>query len=139
LGFSDLRELSVSLPDIKKAIERANADFPGDWQAEEVEIAMVPVVRKAIVEANGPNRPFHLRRASNKRFGKGYVIEGWNSVRDDYYSHSPGTAKDGLRREFYGVRAVEDLRMWAHGFSHPNASALKLKPVRGQTVGVLEA
>ena len=66
----------------------------------------------AIKKAN-PGHNFDLQRVEGK-FGKGYVLKDWNSVRDDYYSYSPQVAYNGFRREFIGVRAVDGLEYWVN-------------------------
>lgn len=123
----------VCRPEVTKALDKAHSVFPQEWQAEAVEIAMIPAVRTAIRKAN--RQPFKLRRVKNK-FGPGYVLEGWNSLRDEYYSHNPSTTYNGIGREFYGYHALEQIRSWAHGFTNKDARCLRLTPKKGKTVEV---
>lgn len=104
--------LVVSKPKLQQAIAKAEKDNPNFWQAEIVEIAMIPSVTKAIEEMT--HRKLNLTRVKTK-FGNGYVLEGWNSVRDDYYSTNPAKVYDGLRREYIGIQDLELLRQTAHG------------------------
>ena len=102
----------VHVSDVKKAIQRAERRSP-EWQAEMLEIALIPGVKAGLNRIPQNHRGVKIKRVKGK-FGNGYVLEGWNSVRDDYFSYSPSTAWDGLRREYYGAQDIERMRMAAN-------------------------
>ncbi len=143
-----MKTLTISLKTIRAALARAAA-VSDDWQAECCEIAMIPAVARRLAELNTRHFP---RLTMTRHEGKphqnmrpednlavkdwtvyaGYVLlynasppgpfMGWNAVRADYYSHSPGTAWNGLRREAIS-EFIHDLRMIAHGHDHPESRA----------------
>lgn len=102
---------SVNPQTFKGAIGRANRDHPSFWQAEIIEIMMLPKIKKAIEKLND-GRKLDIRRVDTK-FGKGYVLEGWNDVSDEYYSTNPHKVWDGILRNYIGAQDVEFLRMLA--------------------------
>lgn len=132
-----MRTLRIRMSEVEKAISKANAidqewrECPslrghGDWQARLVEIARIPKVWKRLCERSkvlgmpvyygephgSSPRPFR----GGKDNLPGYVWKGWNS--EPYpeweYSHAPGTAWNGIRREM-ASRLVEALDALAHG------------------------
>jgi hypothetical protein len=72
---------------------------------------MLPKIKKAIEKLND-GRKLDIRRVDTK-FGKGYVLEGWNGVSDEYYSTNPHKVWDGILRNYIGAQDVEFLRMVA--------------------------
>lgn len=105
------RTLVLKLSAVRKAIWRARRDFPGEWQAETLEILLLPGVYRRWQALNrfGPYQG-SVRRASHARWGPGYlfetvdtrsgeVVSRWNAVTDEWYSHHPSVAWDGVRRE----------------------------------------
>ena len=126
--------LTIKLSSITKAIAHAR-ELSDDWQAELLEILLMPKVYRLWHKLNSehfpdPNvtrhpglKPTGTRddnearcKAQTWRQYAGYVFNyglqsyTWNSVRDDYYGHSPSTAWDGIRRETT-CGFVEALRM----------------------------
>ena len=118
------RTITVKASQIKAAIACANK-ISDDWQAELIEVLLIPNVYNRWQKVNG-----HARYVVNRHDGqphKGYKREdnltvgelnawdtiagytmqynglgwGWNSVRTDYYGHGPSTTWDGIRRETY--------------------------------------
>jgi hypothetical protein len=114
--------IKISLTQIKKAIAKAEKTFSKseDWSAQIVEIAMLPKIHKALEKINNTN--INLTRVQTK-FGPGYLLERWNSIREDYYSTHPSTVFNGLRREYIGIMDLEYLRMTALG--HDATSQLR--------------
>jgi hypothetical protein len=102
--------LQISTSQLKQAIMNAHTEFPQGnfWQADMIEIALIPSVKRAIEEMNN-GRALNIQRVQTQ-FGNGYVLEGWNRVRDDYYSTNPASVWDGIRREFIGAQDIESLR-----------------------------
>jgi len=118
--------------DILAAIATAKARDE-DWQAELLEIALIPAVTAAWRAANRgrllnvtridgiPHKGFarddNLARCQAKTWGEvsgytlDYGVEGmvWNSVRPGHYGHSAGVAWDGVRRESR-CGFIEDIR-----------------------------
>jgi hypothetical protein len=140
-----LSVLTVRTDDIQRAIERARA-ITDDWQAECLEILLIPALAKRWQELN-PNMPnVVIRRHVGEpykgmtpddnrqvedwsRFA-GYVFSygfhdapnyGWNAVGHGArkgYSHSAGSAWNGVGRETIH-RWVEALRIIVSGYDHP--------------------
>ena len=116
------------------ALERAHA-ISDDWQAECLEILLVPEVNARWVELTQAARGFvpslewwiglpdkGLTRDDNEAIYQakawtryaGYTLRlgeyaVWNSVREDYHSHSASTCWNGVQRETYCL-FVEHLR-----------------------------
>jgi hypothetical protein len=109
--MSQTVKFKVSIQDLKDALHCANLLMPSDWQTELIEIAMLPSVKEALEKLN---YNFNLERVPSK-FGFGYVLKGWNSIREDYYSNHPANVANGLRRSCYGMMDIEQLRMIALG------------------------
>ena len=103
-------DLQIGTADLKQAIMNAHSEFPQGnfWQADMIEIALIPSVKRAIEQMNN-GRALNIQRVQTP-FGNGYVLEGWNRVRDDYYSTNPASVWDGIRREFIGAQDIESLR-----------------------------
>jgi hypothetical protein len=139
-----MRTVTVSLRALQRALKAAKSSSD-DWQAECCEIALIPAVAKRWAELNADRfQNVHLDRYEGKpHIGMlpdgnravadwseyaGYVLHysadpsisnwGWNSVRQEYYGHSPSTAWDGMRRETIS-QFIHDLRMVALGYDHP--------------------
>ena len=108
---------------LRRALARA-ARVSDEWQARYLEILLIPQVYRRWRQVNcpyfgeelsiarHPGRPYiGYTREQNlavEDWSKltGYVLRytdgyGWNSVRGDYYSHSPATCWDGVRRETF--------------------------------------
>lgn len=95
-------EVTVTKTEIEKAITRARQHAPGEWQAEILEIALIPQMQKYLSKQN-PH--YTLTRVVN-----GYVLHPYNSPERPY----TGVAYDGFRRNFYeeplhGLRSL----IWA--------------------------
>ncbi len=124
---------TITMFAIERAIEQAHT-ISDDWQAELLEILLLPkvyriwhklntrypdatITRHPGVKVTG-TREDNLARCDAKtwRICAGYTFDygvhgyTWNSVRDDYYGHSPSTTWDGIRRET-ACGFVEALRM----------------------------
>ena len=135
-----MRTIRVSLKTIRAAIARAQT-VSDDWQAQLCEIALIPAVAKRWKELNSrlpglaitrhdgaPHigmTPYDNRAVTDWTVYAGYVLiyfpesgKGWNSVRDNYYCHSPSSAWNGIRRETVS-QFLEDLRMVALGYTNP--------------------
>ncbi len=114
---------TITLKSLEKAITAAH-NISDDWQAELLEVLLLPKVYHLWHKLNAEHFPDptvtrhpglkptgtrddNLARcqAQTWRQYAGYVFSyglhgyTWNSVRDDYYGHSPSTAWDGIRRE----------------------------------------
>lgn len=129
-----MKLVTVEMETIKAAMERART-LHDDWQAECLEIILIPSIYKRWRELNDrfpyeltrhPGLPYLRRtREMNEQVTDwsvfaGYVLRGWNVVstgRDRGYSHSAGTAWDGVRRDTISQFA-HDLRMLAYGHDH---------------------
>lgn len=111
---TEIAKIKVSLDSIKKGIAQGEKLFPNEWQGELCEIVMQPEIYKAIQKLNSR---FKMERVTTK-YGNGYVLQGWNSIREDYYSTNPSTVANGLRREYYGIMDIEFLRMVAYGHEY---------------------
>lgn len=125
----------VSLDELNAAIRRGDQVCQEDCagQAARLEILLQPHVYKVWQKLNtkdaGSGYRFfpRVRRVTNAKYGDGYVFEWvhqepgqetvipWNAVRDDYFSHQPGTAWNGVGRETIH-RFVDDLYMIARGY-----------------------
>jgi len=117
------RKITIKASQVAQAIKRARRLFGDDWQAECLEIALLPAINK---RWRAVNRPFHADLTLTRHIGKtpldikredyqktnwltvaGYELGYggattsycWNRARADYWGHSPGTAWDGVRRE----------------------------------------
>jgi hypothetical protein len=115
--------LVVKESEIHEAVERANALFD-EWQARAIEVILIPHVyvywcgiqrspwrieRVPGKEYKAHTREQNLEIGERNGWGEyagyhvyrdfGEVQLPWNGIRDDWYSHSAGTAWDGLRRE----------------------------------------
>lgn len=128
-------EATVKVSDLWAAMRAAQTLYGDDWQAEVLEILLVPPVYaywRAINTEYGHGAPTLTRHAGVPNPGKnvpedfdwalvaGYVMRHgcdgvlrWNSVRSDHWCHAPGTAWDGVRRETVH-RFAEQLR-WLTG------------------------
>lgn len=136
-----MRTIKIKLSAIQEAIEAAHA-VSDDWQAECLEILRIPAIAKRWRELNPRFPAVEIRRHDgaphkgfqpddNRAIGErnrwseyaGYVFTyglegcGWNSVKDDYYGHSPSSAWNGCGRETI-CRFAEALRMFALGYDH---------------------
>ena len=111
---TEITKFKVSIDLIKKGIAQGEKLFPNEWQGELCEIVMIPEIYKAIQKLNSR---FSMERVTTK-YGEGYILKGWNSVREDYYSTNPSTVANGLRREYYGIMDIEFLRMVAYGHEY---------------------
>jgi len=131
-----MRTIKVRLSEIQAAVERAQREH-SDWQAQLLEILLIPKVLRRWQEANRPRftQPTiqrhpgfrwpggreKARQVTDWSIYGGYVFTygpstslRWNSVRQDYYSHSPSTCWDGVRRET-NHSFLESLRdVWWH-------------------------
>lgn len=126
------RTLTVKASEIEKAIKRAKNFCPKDWQAELLEILLIPKVyrRWQYINDRYPKK-VEIKRHQGKPwtgdrdealatedwliysgYEFGYGLDGycWNRAREDYYGHSPSSAWDGIRRETYHTFA-ENLRL----------------------------
>jgi hypothetical protein len=120
--------IGVTHAEVRRAVDKAIKIYGEThydlYSAQRMEILLIPKIYKRwkqladIRFAGGrphPEMQSSIVRAAN-HFGPGYVVTiwggRWNSLRDDYYSHSPGTAWDGVRRETVS-QFIEDLYMWA--------------------------
>lgn len=81
--------VTVTKTEVEQAIKRAQKHAPGEWQAEILEIALIPQMQKYLEKQN-PR--YTLTRVVN-----GYVLHPWNSPDRPYAS----TAYDGFRRNFF--------------------------------------
>ncbi len=117
------RTMTVKASQVKKAVEKAQRLCPRDWQAELLEILLLPNVNRRWRAINGDRFPnLELKRHAGfpwtggrdealacedwliyAGYTLGYGTEGycWNRAREDYYGHSPCSAWDGVRRETY--------------------------------------
>jgi len=133
------RTITVEASSVLRAMKSVEDKFD-DWQAQYLEVLLLPNVYKRWKQAN-PNMPdMVLNRVSgethkgftpedNRAVGDakgwslfaGYTLRyclnpstgessGWNGVRDDYYCHSPSVAWDGVRRDTYH-QFVQDIAM----------------------------
>ncbi len=130
-----MRTLTIKKAEIARAIVRAHATTD-DWQAECIEILMLPSLYRRWQQKNGthfrmptltrhPGLPYReTTREDNLARGQaetwhemaGYLLRfgptfGWNSVRPDCYSHGASCCWDGLRRETDSGFA-QDIRSW---------------------------
>lgn len=138
-----MRKVSIAYSTVIGALDRAHA-VSDDWQAECLELLRIPALAKRWQELH-PNMPgvridFHPglphkgmtpednRAVEDWSVYAGYIfvygIEdcpgyGWNSVRSDYYGHSPGTCWDGVRRETIHSW-IDCLRLIVKGYDHPS-------------------
>lgn len=119
----------VSLDEVRQAMQRgrslfSNADQAG--QAERMEVLLQPHIYKIWQQLNAKGSHGYVmypqvRRVQNDKHGYGYVLEHvhrypngeqtvmpWNGVKDEYYSHHPGTAWNGVGRETRHL-FIEDL------------------------------
>jgi hypothetical protein len=125
------RNITVKASQISKAIKQAKQLCPHDWEAELLEILLIPIVtrRWRYVNDRFPNVTIkrhvgfpYVRGNVDPRTVEDWLIYAgyefdyggsgycWNRARSDHYGHSPGTAWDGVRRETYHS-FVETLRM----------------------------
>lgn len=125
------RTLTVKASEVEKAIKRAKSFCPKDWQAELLEILLIPKVYRRWQYINDRYLRVEIKRHtgfpwvgdrdealavedwliySGYEFGYGFDDYCWNRARSDYYGHSPSSAWDGIRRETYHSFA-ENLRM----------------------------
>jgi len=96
--------LTITKIEAVEAINKARRHVPGEWQAEVLEIAMIPKVWEHL---------HNLSSATNdslKRVEGGYVLEGWNPPERPHVS----VVFDGLRRNFH-TNALQGIRMLIHG------------------------
>ena len=132
-----MKTIRVSRQTVARAIERANA-ASDDWQAELLELLLIPSLAKRWQELNPQFPQVAIVRHSGKPH-KGYTRDdnlavkdwtpfagylfqydpeqhwNWNAVRTDWYSHSASTAWNGVRRDTI-CSWVEDIRMLALGY-----------------------
>jgi len=126
-----MRNIIVKASEIARAIEKSYEVDTRSWQAECIEILLIPKVYKRWQRINkakfGGN--IEISRVDGQAYTNdidghkvddwsafggylyGYGLKGlcWNSVRETSYSHSASTAWDGIRRETYHSFA-ENLR-----------------------------
>ncbi|MFA5366160.1 MAG: hypothetical protein WC325_13340 [Candidatus Bathyarchaeia archaeon] len=105
-------DLSVSPLELQQAVNRAEKDNPTFWQAEMIEIAMIPSVKRSIEQMS--DRKLNIERVKTK-YGNGYVLEGSNRIDDEYYSTNPAKVWDSIRRNYIGAQDLEFLRMTTQG------------------------
>lgn len=119
----------VSLDEVRQSMQRGRALFSNDdqaGQAERMEVLLQPHVYKVWQQMNAKGSHGYVmypqvRRVQNDKHGYGYVLEHvhrypngeqtvmpWNGVKDEYYSHHPGTAWNGVGRETRHL-FIEDL------------------------------
>ena len=144
-NLKSCRKLTVRASEIEKAIQRAEHRAPNDWQAELLEILRIPKVMRRWQKVNldihpeptitfHPGKPWQRGKRpedwttiAGYTFNYGRVGITWNSVRDDYYGHSPSSAWDGVRRESF-CSFAENLRnayYWrGNGYNHRVESGL---------------
>jgi hypothetical protein len=115
--------LKIKASHVLKAMARGQ-QVSDDWQAQYIEIALLPAVNRrwqaanrdrfeSLILARVPGKP-HIgytpddnRAVIDWTQFAGYALaygpgaSRWNSVRADCYSHSPSTTWDGIRRETY--------------------------------------
>ena len=135
-----MRTIRLSIQTINRAIAKAQTQSD-DWQAECCEILLIPAIAKRWRELNTRFPGVHLVRhdgmphrgfqpSGNQAIGErdgwaefaGYCLRysdtiegyGWNSVRSNYYAHSPSCAWNGVTRETI-CRFVESIRAIANG------------------------
>jgi hypothetical protein len=129
-----MRQITVKASAVDRAIQRAKATCPSDWQAELLEIILIPNVYKRWKQVNDrfpdptitrhPGQPYRRGETDPRQIDDWTIYAGyefdygrpgycWNRARADHYGHSPGTAWDGVRRETYHS-FVETLRMCYH-------------------------
>lgn len=140
------RLIRVRASDVVRAITRAQAQFD-DWQAECLEIALLPAVYRRWQAANRDRYPdIHLRRVPGQPYRSrpraeaericqeqgwlayaGYELHllagetyAWNRARADYYGHSPATAWNGMGRETF-CNFIEDIRQVVYALLHGTA------------------
>ena len=140
---------TVTLAALRRAVKLGNERSP-DWQAQCLEVAMLPAVnarwRALNPRMTGLRIEFHPGkrnpgedREANGAIGErkgwaeyvGYVLRyyegsdyGWNSVTDDWYSHSAGCCWSGISRETYGATAIEALRQIGNAESDEDVDRL---------------
>jgi len=96
--------LTITKIEAVEAINKARRHVPGEWQAEVIEIAMIPKVWEHLHKLSSATND------SLKRVEGGYVLEDWNSPDRPWV----GTAFDGLRRYFH-TNPIQGIRMLVHG------------------------
>ena len=115
------QRLEITVPaeihasDVMRARGLARLLFPREWQAESIEILRLRPLYAHWQALNWPENeltywpgdrpphpPFHEIRSGWTEV-RGYVLKGWNSVRDEYWAHSPSKAWDGIRRTTYSI------------------------------------
>jgi hypothetical protein len=119
------RVIKVRSSDVAKAIARAKNFCPCDWQGEQIEILRITNVNKRwrgvnaalhrdlrIVRHKGLPYPKHATRdfardVTDWSIYSGYTLQFsatgfvWNTVREDYFAHSPAAVWNGIRRETF--------------------------------------
>lgn len=116
------RTITVKASAIKKAVAKARRLCPKDWQAEILEILLIPKVQRRWQYVNDHIPGLEIKRHKGfpwadgrdealavedwtiyAGYEMGYGLEHlcWNRARSDYYGHSPSSAWDGIRRETY--------------------------------------
>lgn len=140
------RLIRVRASDVVRAITRAQAQTD-DWQAECLEIALLPAINRRWRAANRDRYPdIHLQRVPGQPYRQMtredaericqergwlaysgyelYLLAGetyaWNRARADYYGHSPATAWNGMGRETY-CQFIEDIRSLTYAMLHGTA------------------
>jgi hypothetical protein len=125
-----MQTIKVRLSAVRRAVTQAHQAH-GDWQAEHLEILLLPQVYRRWQEVNRPHfsEPTITRhpgfRWTDGREAAAQVTDWsiyagytftygptnwrWNSVTTDWYGHAPSVTWDGVRRETYHS-FVEDLR-----------------------------
>jgi hypothetical protein len=125
------RTMTVKASQIAKAVGKARQLCPKDWQAEQLEILLIPKLYKRWRDVNDHIPGLELKRHAGfpwtggrdealavedwtayAGYEMGYGLESycWNRARSDDYAHSPASAWDGVRRETYHSFA-DNLRM----------------------------
>lgn len=118
--------VEIKLSEIERAMKRAEGVYgASNWQAKCIEIALVPKIYRKLLSLNARVDPKITRHAGKNpksalptdRWSEfaGYTLSlygwAWNSVRDDYYSHSPENTWRGMVREFDRVTFIHNLRV----------------------------
>jgi len=107
--------LEIEASKVLAACDRANELFKDEWQACMLEILLIPEVGAHWRAMSGadlllerhPGEPYTgQRELEDWSTLAGYVFMEnkylrWNRVRNDTYSHHPGSAWNGIRRETF--------------------------------------
>jgi ppGpp synthetase/RelA/SpoT-type nucleotidyltranferase/SAM-dependent methyltransferase len=96
----------VTLDEIRAAMAWAQQKWPTQPNASRLAVLTQPHVYKVWQKLN-PG--WAIEPAHNDKYGDGFVVYrefaggriNWNGVKENYFSHSPSVAWDGVRRETY--------------------------------------